>query len=315
VDPTTSTNRPGVVTALAVFQFLGAGFWLLAAVAIGLGAALSEGTDRTLLLPVGLVLAGLGALQAACGVGLWTLRPYGRILQIVFACIGVLAVPFGTVVAILVLVYLTRPGMKVVFSGKPAEALTADERARIVAVTQPSAIVVAIVAVVAVFGTVMTLSIVAAIAVPGLLRARMTANESAAIVTLSGVATAEAIYAASCGNGGFASAIGALTAPMPNGKSMASPELETLATSGRFGYFFTLGRGAGATNGPVDCNGTATVSAWYASATPQTFGSTGTRSFATSAGGEIWQSDTPTAPEEPFGAPATIVRGSPRARD
>jgi hypothetical protein len=84
--------------------------------------------------------------------------------------------------------------------------------------------------------------------------------------------------------------------------------LATVVTSGRYGFVVTLGPGAGATRGPADCNGTATVSAWYANATPQTFGSTGNRSFATNMGGEIWQSTTAIAPVEPFGAPAEVVR-------
>jgi hypothetical protein len=236
-------------------------------------------------------------------------------LQIVFACIGLLAVPFGTVIAILILVYLTRPGIVVVFSGKPVEALTPDERATVATAPPMSAVIAVIVAVVAVFGIVMTLSIVAAIAIPGLLRARMTANETAAIVTMSEIATAEAIYAGSCGNGGFASSLLALTAPMPDGKSLVAPELRTAATSGRLGYFFTLGPGAGTTSGPADCNGVPTVTAWYATATPQTFRSSGMRSFATNATGEIWESDADVAPTEPFGPPSVIVRGNPRGRD
>lgn len=295
-------KRPGLITLLAVLQFLGAGFWLLVAIATVLGGAV----------PAAALLFVLAALQLACGAGLWTLRPYGRILQLVFAGIGLLAVPFGTVVAILILMYLTRPGMKIIFSGKPAEALTPDERAQMAAVPVPSGIIVALVVVVAGVGTVICVSIIAAVAIPGLLRARMTANETAAIATLSEVAIAEAAYAGSCGNGGFAGSLAALTAPMPDGKSPVSPDLQTLATSGRHGYFYALGQGAGTTAGPADCRGVPTVTEWYATATPQTFGASGTRSFATNARGVIWQVNAPEPPGEPFGAPAVEVLRGPR---
>jgi hypothetical protein len=72
--------------------------------------------------------------------------------------------------------------------------------------------------------------------------------------------------------------------------------------------YFTLGNGAGAGAGPNDCNGTATTTAFYATAIPQTFGTTGGRSFATNAGNTIWQVSAAAAPTEPFGAPATPIQ-------
>ena len=59
--------------------------------------------------------------------------------------------------------------------------------------------------------------------------------------------------------------------------------------------------------GPNDCNGTRDD---HGVATrrriPQTFGTTGTRSFAVNAGNTIWQSTTGAAPTEPFTASATV---------
>ena len=45
-------------------------------------------------------------------------------------------------------------------------------------------------------------SIIAGIAIPGLLRARMVGNESSAIASLRVTATSQIAYSATCGNGG-----------------------------------------------------------------------------------------------------------------
>ena len=49
------------------------------------------------------------------------------------------------------------------------------------------------------------ISIIAAIAVPGLLRARMTGNETSAIASLKVTTSSQVAYSASCGNGSYAS--------------------------------------------------------------------------------------------------------------
>ena len=66
-------------------------------------------------------------------------------------------------------------------------------------------------------------------------------------------------------------------------------DLGSSAAPQKSGYNFTLGAGAGSAAGPNDCNGTATITAYYATAVPQTVGTTGTRSFAVNAGNTIWQ--------------------------
>ena len=54
------------------------------------------------------------------------------------------------------------------------------------------------------------IGIIAAIGVPGLLRARQSGNEASAIGTVRAVTSAEATYAASCGGGGYATTLTAL---------------------------------------------------------------------------------------------------------
>ncbi len=153
------------------------------------------------------------------------------------------------------------------------------------------------------------ISIIAAIAVPGLLRARMTGNETSAIASLKAVTSSQVAYSASCGQNGYATSFTVLGTPSPGTmEAFISADLGLVDAPQKSGYSFTLGAGAGATAGPNDCNGTATTTAFYAAGTPQAFGTTGGRSFATNAGNVIWQVNAAAAPTEPFGAPATPIQ-------
>jgi type IV pilus assembly protein PilA len=153
------------------------------------------------------------------------------------------------------------------------------------------------------------ISIIAAIAVPGLLRARMTGNETSAIASLKVATSSQVAYSASCGNGSYAATFVVLgTAPGGVGEGFISMDLGSVINPLKSGYSFTLGAGAGSVAGPLDCNGAATISAYYASGIPQTLNTTGTRSFAVNAGNTIWQLLGAAAPTEPFGAPATPIQ-------
>jgi len=72
------------------------------------------------------------------------------------------------------------------------------------------------------------------------------------------------------------------------------------------GYNFTLGAGSSGA-GPNDCMARATNSGYLTTGVPQTFGSTGTRSFAVNAGNTIWQNTGAAAPTEPFTVSATVA--------
>ena len=153
------------------------------------------------------------------------------------------------------------------------------------------------------------ISIIAAIAVPGLLRARMTGNETSAIASLKVTTSSQVAYSAACGNGAYASGYIVLGTPtVPGSEGFISADLGTSATPQKSGYNFTLGGGAGSAAGPNDCNGAATITAYYGSAVPQTPGTTGTRSFAVNAGNTVWQLTGGVAPAEPFAAPATPIQ-------
>ena len=151
------------------------------------------------------------------------------------------------------------------------------------------------------------ISIVATLATAGLLRARMTANETSAIATMKVTLTAQKTYQASCGRGGYATGYLVLGTPLGPGAAYISSDLGTVAAPQKSGYNFTLGPGAGVAPGPLDCTGLATISSFYANGVPMS-STTGTRRFAVNASGQIWQTQAGPAPTEPFGPPARPIQ-------
>lgn len=152
------------------------------------------------------------------------------------------------------------------------------------------------------------ISIIAAIAVPGLTRSRMAGNETSASQSLRAINVAEVQYSMACGNQGFAVSFQVLSTPSPGSTEPFIGADFAVPNPIKAGYLFTLAPGAGAVAGPNDCNGTATQSAYYATAIPQTFNSTGGKSFATNQSATIWQVNAAAAPTEPFGPPATPLQ-------
>jgi type IV pilus assembly protein PilA len=139
------------------------------------------------------------------------------------------------------------------------------------------------------------IGIIAAIAVPGLLRARQSGNEASAIGSVRAISTAEATYAASCGGGGYATTLAALALAPANGVAFISPDLATANVApGKSGYFVNVIAGVN----PIDvlgatstCNNAATPSqtSFHATSTPTSVGTTGQRSFASNQTGTIYQ--------------------------
>ena len=155
------------------------------------------------------------------------------------------------------------------------------------------------------------IGIIAAIAVPGLLRARMSGNETSAIGSLRAVNSAEVSYSAACGQGGYAVLFATLGTPPPGGtQAFLSQDLTGAAAPRKSGFNYAIANGAGSAAGPNDCNGTATRSGYYVTAIPTSPASTGNRAFATNAAGSIWQNVAAAgaaAPTEPFTVSATVA--------
>ena len=141
------------------------------------------------------------------------------------------------------------------------------------------------------------IGIIAAIAVPGLLRARMSGNEASAIGSIRTIASAEATYASSCGGGGYAITMAALAkAPPNNAPSFVPADLGAAISVAvlKSGYFFVLVDGPMPTQvlaAASTCNTAVTPSStqFFASTEPGTPGTTGTRFFATDHSGMIRQ--------------------------
>ena len=72
------------------------------------------------------------------------------------------------------------------------------------------------------------IGIIAAIAVPGLLRARMSGNEASAIGSLRAINSGQASYSSSCASGFYAITLDDLVkSPTAGGQGFISPDLST----------------------------------------------------------------------------------------
>jgi type IV pilus assembly protein PilA len=139
------------------------------------------------------------------------------------------------------------------------------------------------------------IGIIAAIAVPGLLRARMSGNETAAIGSLRAVNTAQVNYTAAAGQGGYAVSLTRLAAACPGGTNgFISPDLNpglpgaTVVGTGLVKSGYVVDMVTTGVVGPLDCNMVATNSNYSSTAIPQTVGSTGVRGFNTTSAGTIF---------------------------
>ena len=133
------------------------------------------------------------------------------------------------------------------------------------------------------------IGIIAAIAIPGLLRARMSGNEASAIGSLRVINSAQHAYVAACGNGLYAADLTVLgTPPLFGGAGFISPDLGTGVTVIKSGYDITM-VGSAAAGAPASCNGGAVANGYYATANPQAFLTSGSRYFWSNASGSIYQ--------------------------
>jgi type IV pilus assembly protein PilA len=284
--PVEGNKRPGVITLLAVLQLIGAVLLTLIAL-VCLGAGLfADTTDAGALVLGGILFGVLGALEGACGFGLWKLKGYGRKIHLVFSWIGLIGFPVGTIISILILVYLYKPGVKVLFAGKPGSQFTPEEAAQVADLRRGSVGTVLAVAAIALVA-IAVIGIIAAIAVPGLLRARIAGNEASAIGSLRAINDAQDRYAQKCS--GYAPDLPELK----RAGDFLSGDLTIAPTVTKSGYNIALERSATArlvTNMPVGCVGS--ITEYVAHADPVTAGGTGTRYFGTDSRRIIFQDAT-----------------------
>jgi type IV pilus assembly protein PilA len=134
------------------------------------------------------------------------------------------------------------------------------------------------------------IGIIAAIAVPGLLQARMSGNEASAIGSLRAINSGEAAFSTSCASGAYAISLDDLVKP-PAGSNQGfiSPDLKSNGVT-KSGYVVTIAKETGAQDlsGVTPCNATGTpASSFFAKADPVAV-NTGRRHFATDTRGTIF---------------------------
>jgi type IV pilus assembly protein PilA len=148
------------------------------------------------------------------------------------------------------------------------------------------------------------IGVIAATAVPTLVRARISGNEASAIGSVRAVVIAQQDFQAFLG--GFADDLATLARACPGSSvPFLSPDLRANGIV-KDGYTYSVAVGAGAIAGPTDCFGNGTQSAFYATATPVRAGFTGDRAFASDGTGTIWQDSSGTPPPQPFAVGGTI---------
>jgi type IV pilus assembly protein PilA len=131
------------------------------------------------------------------------------------------------------------------------------------------------------------IGIIAAIAVPGLLRARISGNEASAIGSLRAVSSAQSTFAASCANGMYAQSLVTLGSGPSGGSAFISPDLGAAATVTKSGYSVSM---TGTAQTATACNGANNLASGYHAWADPVSTSTGTRYFFTNTTGTIWQS-------------------------
>jgi prepilin-type N-terminal cleavage/methylation domain-containing protein len=147
------------------------------------------------------------------------------------------------------------------------------------------------------------IGIIAAIAVPGLLRARMSGNETSAIGSLRAVHSGQTNFYANCGAGNYADSLANLyLSPTAGGDGFISADL-SVDPATKSGYIVTVTPGTATTPAKV-CSAATTADSFAATADPVTAGSSGTRYFHINSSGAIYW-DTATIAPVQSGAPAS----------
>jgi len=126
------------------------------------------------------------------------------------------------------------------------------------------------------------IGIIAAIAIPGLMRARMSANEASTIGSLRAIHSGQHSFWSTCGYGHYSPNLQHLSQFTYLGPDLSNDP------SVKSGYRVTMGSAMIA--GGISCNGGQISDSYQVTADPVTPDSSGTRFFGTNASGAIFQS-------------------------
>ena len=144
------------------------------------------------------------------------------------------------------------------------------------------------------------IGIIAAIAIPGLLRARMAGNEASAIGSLRAINSSQQAFASSCGHGNYAATLVVLgEEPTTGGAAFISPDLAADVSISKSGFITTMEVGTDADvaddSTPRSCQGDDAgadqITGYYGTAMAQSV-STGSRDFWTNTSGAVYEAPT-----------------------
>lgn len=146
--------------------------------------------------------------------------------------------------------------------------------------------------------------IIAAIGIPGLLRARQSGNEASAIGSIRSTTSGQTAFSSSCGGGGYAETLDALLTGAPGGAPFISPDVAPVKS----GYLIAnTGRSGVVIAAAATCNLIAdSRSEYLVTASPVSLGSTGQRSFGSDHQGTIYQDQTGAVLTAPLTAGGSI---------
>ena len=135
------------------------------------------------------------------------------------------------------------------------------------------------------------LGLVSTLAIPGLMRARVSAQSASALGTIKVVNSAQLSFAITCGLGFYSPEFTRLGVPPPaSTEGFLSGELASGPTFIKSGYMFSMA-GVGLAGAPPSCNGLAAgaASAGYAVVADPLDVTPPARYFASNSDGQIWE--------------------------
>jgi hypothetical protein len=273
--------RPRALTLLAVLDVLAGTVLVFLGGLAAFATTLNSGDDRAFLAAMAVFCVPFGIAQLATGVGLLGLRPWSRTAQIVVAGVSMLNIPVGTVVGVLQLAWLVKPGARTLFSGRRPRDLSEEELHEAeIAAAETGLVTGAAVTGLVVVGCAGA-GIVAAVALPSLLFARVAANEAAALADVRSVVAAQASYQSANGHYDRIECLNVPSACIPGYSRTEPPFLPgTFVTNQeRNGYRFHLEPGPPPANLSIARSSASSIERYAYIAIPTQFRKTGRRVF------------------------------------
>jgi type IV pilus assembly protein PilA len=133
------------------------------------------------------------------------------------------------------------------------------------------------------------IGIIAAIAIPGLVRARISGNEAWAIGSLRAIGSAQGTFSASCADGKYAQGLDVLGTGPSGGAAFLSPDLAQLPSVTKSGYTVSM-TGTSVSSSTPACNGATNLASGFHAWADPISATTGSRHFFINTTGSVWQS-------------------------